>query len=393
MGKMDHKNLFDLQQSLRSRPTRRRFLQFSAAALSTLALSNCQTTTSTSTGSEPTSPEASPPTASPSPQASSGTLNLYTWADYSSEDVYKRFTERTGIEVVADTYDSNETMLAKMQAGGGNAYSILYPSDYMVRQMTELGLLTPLDRSRIKGMETLMEKWQSPPYDPDNTHSVPVSWGTTGFIYNTKELSPGPTDWNYLWDNKDKLAGRITLLDDVREVMGATLKSLGYSYNSTDPAELEEAYQKLVELKPAIASFQTFGWEDQLISGDLLLSMTYSVLGNALTADNPDLEYVIPSSGSSVWTDTMVIPKSAPNVDAAYEWINFMLEPENAAFAIEQLKFASPNQAVIDILPKELTSNEKLFVPADTLDKFEGIAPVDEAIEIYDRYWTELKSA
>jgi spermidine/putrescine transport system substrate-binding protein len=392
MGKIDCKNLFDLQQSLRSRPTRRRFLQFSAAALSTLALSNCQNTTSTSTSTELTSPEASPSPPSGSPQAS-GPLNLYTWADYSSEDVYKRFTEKTGIAVVADTYDSNETMLAKMQAGGGNAYSILYPSDYMVKQMIELGLLTPIDRSQIKGMETLMEKWQSPPYDPDNTHSVPISWGTTGFIYNKQELSPGPTDWDYLWDNQDKLSGRITLLDDVREVIGASLKSLGYSYNSTDPAELEEAYQKLLELKPAIASFQTYGWEDQLISGDLLLSMTYSVLGNALSADNPDLEYVIPNSGSSVWTDTMVVPKSAPNVDAAYEWINFMLEPENAAFAIEQLKFASPNQAVVDILPTELTSNEKLFVPTETLNKFEGIAPVDEATEMYDRYWTELKSA
>lgn len=366
------------------RPTRRRFLQFSAAALSAIALSNCSRLATEGTAS---------PAASRSAAGSNQPLHLYTWADYSSNEVYKRFTEKTGIKVIVEVYDSNETMLAKLQAGGGKQFSILYPSDYMVKQMIELKMLSTLDHSRLQGLDQLLDKWQSPPYDPDNTHSVPVSWGTTGLIYNTKVLNPGPKDWTDLWQYKDELHRKITLLDDVREVMGATLKSLGYSYNSTDPKQLEDAYTKLKELKPAIASFQSFGWQDRLISGDLVLSMTYSLLGNALVLDHPELNYVIPSSGTSVWTDTLVIPATAPNPDAAYAWINFLLEPENSAFAVEQLKFASPNKATLKLLPKELTDNTNLFPTADTLAKCEGIASVKTAIDLYDRYWTQLKSA
>lgn len=366
--------------------TRRRFLQFSAAAASSIALANCQQNRSQESASSEQS-------ATSAPASNSEPLHIYTWADYSNEDVYKRFTEKTGIQVIADVYDSNETLLAKMQAGGGNQYSILYPSDYMVKQMIELKLLSAIDSSRLTGMEQLLDKWKSPPYDPNNAHSVPVSWGTTGFIYNKKILTTPPTDWNSLWEQREALSGKMTLLDDVREVMGATLKSLGYSYNSTNPQELEAAYNKLQELKPAIQSFQSFGWEDPLVAGDLVLSMTYSILGNALAADNPDLDYVIPASGTSVWTDTMVIPTSAPNAEAAYAWMNFMLEPENAAFAVEKLNFATPNKATIDRLPADLTKNTELFPTAEMLAKCEGIAPAGEATDLYDRYWTQLKSS
>lgn len=371
-----------------SHPTRRRFLQFSAAALSSIALANCQRSTSDPS----TSPAASTEGGSGDATAS-GPLYIYTWADYSNPEVYKRFTDKTGIEVVADVYDSNEVMLAKMQAGGGEQYSILYPSDYMVRQMIELEVLAEIDKSRIQGYENLRDKWQDPPYDPGNTFSVPVSWGTTGFIYRNDLLDASPDDWEYLWDNKEQLSRKMTLLDDPRETLGGVLKSLGYSYNSTDEREIQAAYEKLRELKPDVRAFESFGWEDRLIAGDLVLCMTYSILGNALALDNPNLTYVIPQSGTSVWTDTMVIPKTAPNVDAAYAWINFMMEPENAAFAVEQLKFATPNKLAFEQLPDELKSNDKLFPTEEMLAKCEGIAPVGAATDVYDRLWTELKSA
>ncbi|MBD2258514.1 spermidine/putrescine ABC transporter substrate-binding protein [Pseudanabaena sp. FACHB-2040] len=366
-------------------PSRRRFLHFSAAAISTVALANCQRQ------------QAGAPEAEADSQASSaGTdepLYIYTWADYSDEEVYQRFTERTGIQVVADVYDSNETMLAKMQAGGGKQYSVLYPSDYMVQQMLELNLLSEVDKSQLTGLDNLRDRWQSPPYDPDNQHSIPVSWGTTGLIYDTTVINPGPTDLDYLWDNQSRLSGRITLLEDVRETMGAVLKSLGYSYNATDPQQIEAAYNRLRELKPAIAAFQSFGWEDRLVAGDLLMSMTYSIVGNALPVDNPNLRYIIPEGGSSVWTDTMVIPQGAPNPTAAYAWINFMMEPENAAFAVEKLRFATPNESAFSLLSNEVKESETLFPSDDVLAKCESIAPLDEATtELYDKYWTELAS-
>lgn len=371
-----------------SRTTRRRFLQFSAAAVSGVALSNCGRNPSDSGAA----PNASPAADSSPASTASGPLHIYTWADYSSPELYKRFQEKTGIEVIADVYDGNEVMLAKMQAGGGSQYSVLYPSDYMVRQMIELELLTKLDQSRLPGLASLRDRWQDPLYDPKNVHSVPVSWGTTGFIYNSNVLNPGPEDWDYFWENKDKLARKMTLLDDPRETMGAVLKSLGYSYNSTNPAELQEAYQKLRELKPAVRAFESFGWEDRLIAGDLVLCMTYSILGNALPADHPELKYVIPKSGTSVWTDTMVIPTTAPNVDAAYEWMNFMLDPETAAFASSELKFATPNQKAFDLLPAELQSNTNLYPDDAMMATFEGIKDLGPDNEQYDKLWTQLKA-
>ncbi|NJL87653.1 MAG: spermidine/putrescine ABC transporter substrate-binding protein [Leptolyngbyaceae cyanobacterium SM1_1_3] len=352
-----------------------------------VALSNCRGGVSdVQSGSQ--AADSSSPTSS-----GSGTLNIYTWADYTDDELIQQFTDATGIEVSVDVYDSNETMLAKLQAGGGDTYSVIYPSDYMVTQMVELGLLTKLDQSQLSGLETMQEKWKNPVYDENNTHSVPFVWGTTGLIYNSAALSEAPEDWDYLWNNKDKLSRRITLLEDVRETLGAVLKSLGYSYNSTDPAELEAAYQKLLELKPALASFKSFGWQDELLGGDVLVSMVYSVEGVPVSQEDTDFKYVIPSSGSSVWTDTMVIPAAAPNAEAAYQWINFNLQPEVAASMAERLYLASPNEAVLDLLPEAILSDPSLFPSEELLARCEGIAPLGEVSALYDEYWTKVTSA
>ncbi|MBD2113649.1 MULTISPECIES: ABC transporter substrate-binding protein [Cyanophyceae] len=370
----------------RSRPyhfSRRRFLQFSTATVSSLALANCR-----QSGTNTSDPDGAPTDGTNKP------LYIYTWSDYVDGEVYDRFTQATGIPIEVQTYDSNETMLAKIQAGGGQQFSILYPSDYMVQQMIELGLLATLDHSKLTGLEDLRGPWQNPTYDPNNAHSIPLSWGTTGLIYDTTKLSPPPADWAYLWERQDALTGRLTLLDDVRETLGATLASLGYSYNTTDPGQIEAAFKRLQELKPAIAQFSSFGWEDSLIAGDLDLCMTYSHLGNALPAEHPNLRYVIPTSGSSLWTDAIAIPKTAPNPEAAYAWLNFMLEPENAAFAVQKLGFATPSKSAFELLPAELQDSETLFPPESVLANCEGIAPLDTATsDLFDRYWTELTSA
>jgi spermidine/putrescine transport system substrate-binding protein len=359
---------------------RRRFLQTSAAALSGMALSSCGWTLAQ------VRPE-------PAVQGNSDLLYLYTWAGYTDEDLLKNFTAATGVKVIADVFDANETMLNKVQAGGGNAYSIIYPTDYMVRKMQELGLLTQLDRDRLNGLNHLLPQFQNPGYDPGNRHSVPVSWGTTGLIYNSKKLQQPPEDWDYLWQNQQMLSRKMTLINDVREVMGAVLRMLGYSYNSTNPQQLQQAYEKLKALKPAIASFTTDAWKEQLLAGDILLAMCYSADAADAMTENDDLRYVIPRSGTSLWTDTMVIPKFAPNVDAAYAWINFMLQPAVAASVTERLNFGTPNKTAIKELPAKIRDNPSIFAPESILEKSERIAPVGNFSDVYDRYWTQLTSS
>ncbi|WP_066379066.1 polyamine ABC transporter substrate-binding protein [Anabaena sp. CA = ATCC 33047] len=320
-------------------------------------------------------------------------LYIYTWTQYSDQKLLQTFTTQTGLKVLVDVYDSNEVMLAKLLAGGGGTYSLIYPSDYMVQKMVDRNLLIELQHDRLIGLENLFPQFQNPSYDSNNRYSIPFNWGTTGLLYNSEVLPQAPEDWDYLWQNKDILNKRMTLLNDVREVMGAVLRMLGYSYNSQNENEIKQAYEKLTELKPAIAAFDTDAWQNQILAGDLMIAMCYSADAIRVSKENPKLKYVIPRSGSSLWTDTMVILKSAPNIDGAYAWINFMLQPEIAASISQRLKIATPNQAGFELLPNNIKNNVNFFPPDAILEKCERISPLGNFEEVYERYWTQLTSS
>lgn len=371
-------------------PNRRQFLQASLSALSGLALTSCGWTLGvTPTEDTPKESGTRPPT-----PISANQLYIYTWADYTDKELLDTFTAETGIQVIVDIFDSNETMLAKVQAGGGAAYSIIYPSDYMVQRMMQLHLLREIDHSKLQGLENLFEKFQNPDYDPGNRYSLPFTWGTTGLIYNSEKLKQEPEDWDYLWENSQQLWRRVALMNDVRETIGAGLRSLGYSYNSTNPQEINQAYEKLLLIKPSLANFTTDGWRDLILAGDLTVAMGYSFSALEVADENPALKYVVPKSGTSLWTDTMVIPKNAPNLKAAYAWLNFMLRPEVTVPLSERLYFATPNRAAYELLPADLQENPTLFPPEEILNKCEGILPLDpEKEKEYARYWIKLRSS
>jgi spermidine/putrescine transport system substrate-binding protein len=297
------------------------------------------------------------------------------------------------MKVLADLYDSNDVMLAKLQAGGGSSYSIIYPSDYMVQKMVDKDLLTEINHDRLIGLENLFPRFVNPSYDPNNRYSIPFNWGTTGLLYNSEKIKDAPEDWEYLWQNQDKLNKQMTLLNDVREVMGATLRMLGYSYNSQNEQEIQQAYNKLKVLKSAIAAFDTDAWQNQILAGDLLLAMCYSADAVRISKENPKLKYVIPRSGSSLWTDTIVIPKTAPNLAGAYAWINMILQPEVAAQISQRLNVSTPNSAGFEQLPKKIQNNTNLFPSEELLKNCERITPLGKFEEVYERYWTQLTSS
>jgi len=361
--------------------SRRQFLKTSLAALSSTSLAGCGWTLAEVRSDRPQT-------------SNSNELRIYTWSNYIDETLLKEFTAQTGVRVIADTYDSNDVMLATFQAGKGVAYSVVYPSDYAIAKMLDLKLLAALDKSRISGLENILGKFQNSIYDPGNRHHVPVSWGTTGLIYNSEKLNPAPEDWDYLWQNRNTLSRKMTLLSEPREVLGASLRAQGFSYNTTNPTELKKAYEKLADLKPAIATFTTDAWRDQLLAGDLLLAMGYSIDGVLVAQENPNMKYVVPKSGSSLWTDAMVIPKTAPNPEAAYAWINYMLQPAVAAQVTERLFFATPNQAAFDQLSTDLRDNQALFPPDSVVERCENLKPLPQkSEELIEKYWTKLTSS
>ncbi|WP_103666586.1 PotD/PotF family extracellular solute-binding protein [Pseudanabaena sp. BC1403] len=323
------------------------------------------------------------------------TLYIYGWATYvNNKEILEGFTKETGIKVEGDAYASNEVMLSKLESSGGRSgYSIIYPSDYMVAQMREQKLLAPLDKKLLPNLNNIAGKYLELPHDRGAVFSIPVSLGTTGLAYNVKAIKSvigeEPTDWNYLWEHKSKLL--ITLLDDVREVMGMGLHTLGNSYNTKEPVKIESAFQKLRELMPAITNFTTDAWKDSLSSGDLMICMAFSGDAISLARQDPNIKYILPSSGTSIWTDTIAIPRGASNVKGAHAWINYVMRPDIAAKISDANSFGTTNKLAISMIPDDLKAIKSLEPSEDMISKSGRIAKLDaEVLQIYEGFWTRL---
>jgi len=338
--------------------------------------------------------------------AGGNAVNIYSWADYLHPDTIPQFEKRTGARVVYDTFASNESLLAKLQAGASD-YDIVVPTGYMLRHLVKLNLLQELDHNKIPNLKNIMKRFQNPSHDPGLKYSVPYTWGTTGIGYNTAILqrvhpptsnefvfSPSalyktPADWDVFWD--ESMAGRITLLDDSRETIGFALKRRGFSYNTTDEALIRMATNDLKEQKPLTMCYSSDQVITQLVSGDCWLALVYS--GDAYQArrENPDIAYAIPVSGCSIWMDSLCIPKSAPHPERAYEWINFILEPEVGAAIANFTRYATPNALAMPLIKEELRNDRVLYPNENVLARCEQIGDVGNAVFAYDRMWTELK--
>lgn len=328
------------------------------------------------------------------PGKSGGDLHVFTWESYVDSQLLTEFQKRHGTKALSDVYDGNETMVAKLQAGQASNYSIVYPSEYFLKKMVDEGLLREIDDTALVGLEGLLPTLADKGFIDGKRYSVPATWGTSGLIYNSEKIPGGLSDWSDLWTQKDKLNRRITLLNDPREVLGVGLYALGLKLRDQgDPAQIQRAYEKLLELKKSIAAFDTDAWRDRMLSGDVWVSHVYSTDAADVIKENPKFRYIIPRSGAVLWVDTMAIPVSAPNLDAAYDWINDMLQGEVVAGLNDRLSFAPAIVPAIEKLSSEVRQNPVLFPGAEELGRCETMPPISAAAEkAIDSYWTKLLS-
>jgi spermidine/putrescine-binding protein len=349
-------------------------------------------------GSEPTGSEApTGPSVSCEPSEVDGELVLYNWTEYIDPELVDKFSEEFGVDVIEDFYPSNEEMLARVQ-GGGSGFDVVVPSDYMVGIMIEQGLVARLDKSAIPNAENIAEDFTSPPFDPELAYSMPYQWGTTGLGLSLADTGeePKPT-WGWIFDQDmgEGLDGRISMLDDPREAMAAALSYLGYSINSTDEGELQQAADLIAETTDRIAAFDSDQFEDLLISGETAVAHGYSgdfFLGFDENDAWDDYAYVIPEEGAVRWVDTMAVLADAPHPCTAHAFINFILDAENGAQLTNWNFYGSPNEAAEEFIDAEILEDPAIYPPENVLDNLQFLEDTGETETLYTDLFTEAKS-
>jgi spermidine/putrescine transport system permease protein len=322
-------------------------------------------------------------------EANRRTLSVYIWSNYLSDKIVKDFSERYDVDVHVELYDSNEALLAKLQTGVAN-YDVVVPSDYMVEILSRGGLLEQIDTRRLQNFRNLSPRFVGLPYDPENRYSLPFVWGTTGIGYRADKVGHEITSWSDLWD--PQLRDRIGMLNDVRETFGAALKSLGYSENTTDADEIARAAELLMRQKRLVRTYDSDTFADTLLAGEVWATQGYNGQIAKAAAEDPAIRYVIPREGCTLWVDNMCIPKGTQNPDLAMLFIDYILDGQVGAAVTEETGYSTPNRAAIEYLPPELRDNPIIVPPDSALDRCETFHDLGPVIEVYDRYWTKIKS-
>ncbi|MGB9301677.1 MAG: spermidine/putrescine ABC transporter substrate-binding protein [Anaerolineae bacterium] len=375
---------------------KRIYVLFGIIALLAMVLAACA---APATPTEPPSPsEATPTEGLPLAEELADTLYVFNWAAYMDETLLSQYEEEYGITIVYDTYDSNEDLLAKLQAGA-TGYDVIFPSDYMVSQMIELGLLAPLDFNNIPNFANVADLNKDPAYDPGNVYSVPYFWGTTGIGYDAEAVDPPPDSWAWLFDAATACQyadGGINILDDQREAMGSALKYLGYSVNDADEAHLMEARDILLAAKACWKTFDSSGYIDNLmIPGEIVLTQAWS--GDVFVAaeENEVWTFVMPEEGGVIWQDNICIPATSSGIHkrTGEHFINWVLDAEIAAMNTNFVWYASPNEAAKAYINPEILGDPAIYPDEETMARLEWIEPLPtEVLAIYDRVWTEVKA-
>jgi spermidine/putrescine transport system substrate-binding protein len=317
-------------------------------------------------------------------------LYVYNWSEYMPDSVLKNFTKETGIKVKYSTYDSNEAMYAKIKTIGSSSYDVIVPSTYYVNKMSKENLLVKLDKSKLPNYKNLDKKLLSRPFDPNNDYSIPYVWGSTGISYNANLVSDKIDSWKNLWNPEYK--NSILLNDDMREVFGMALKVLGYSSNSTNPKEIEEAYKKLKELLPNVKMFYSESQKQVYLNEEVKLGMNFNGEGFMANEENEAIKYIYPKEGALLWIDSLVIPKGAKNIDNALAFINYLLKPEVSKVISEEIGYASPNAKTLELLDEKTRNNRMIYPNEEDLVNSELQLDVGEALPVYEKYWEMLKT-
>lgn len=325
-------------------------------------------------------------------QFSGNALNLYNWGDYIDPELITKFQDETGIQVVYNTFDSNEAAYNKVKQGG-TSVDVMIPSDYTISKMVKENMLEPIDKEQVTNFSGIDSIFLKKSFDPENTYSVPYFWGTVGILYNKSKVETAPTSFNDLWDARYK--NDVLLVDGAREIIGMALNSEGHALNSRDLNELNHASAKLKLLAPNIKAVVGDEIKTLMANNEAAMAVIWSGEAASAMEDNDQLDYVIPSEGTNLWFDNMVIPKGAKHIKEAHQFIDFMLNPENAAQNAEYIGYATPVTEAMNIIrdqSEDGTLDERFYPSSEVMEKLEVYDDLgSETLILYNDFFLKFK--
>lgn len=318
---------------------------------------------------------------------------VYSWGDYLDPETLDMFEEETGIHVVLDEFDTNESMYPRI-AEGAIHYDVICPSDYMIQKMIDNGLLQPLDFEKLpNAREFIGEKFfeQSKAFDPENKYSVPYCWGTVGIMYDTSKVEEPVDSWKILWN--EKYRNEILMQNSARDALMVPLKIMGRSLNETDRDVIAQARDMLIAQKPLVQAYVVDEAKDKLISGEAALGVVFSGEALIISLENPDMDFAVPKEGTNFWIDSWVITRDAENVDNAHKFIDFMCRPEIAVINFDYLGYSTPNVAVRELEEDEDYKNSPVAFPdPEVYENQETYVYLgNEMDRFYNRQWMRVK--
>lgn len=317
-------------------------------------------------------------------------LNFMNYGENIGEGVLEEFEEKYGIHVNQEVYDAPEEMYNKISAGASQ-YDVIVSIDYLVQRMISEGRLEKIDFNNVPNMEKIEEDHLGKTFDPDNEYSVPYMSGTIGICYNTDYVTEPVDSWTALWDTKYNK--NVVLLDGVRDSLGATLKMLGYSLNTTNQDEINEARDKLIELKQngnllAIGSDDN---TDKMARGEAALSILWSGEGLNLEAEHDNIKFVVPKEGANFWIDSLCIPKGTKNKENAEKFINFLCEKDPSFKTAEDIGYTTPQKEAREEQDDTIKNNPNAYMPPEILEKCESYEYLGDKLKLYEQAWTDFK--
>ena len=321
-------------------------------------------------------------------------LVISNWDGYMPKDMAERFKAETGIDLEVAVHATNEEIMGKVTASGGQGFDVLFVSSPFAEALNKLGLLAPIDPAKIPNLANLYTEATQLKHDPGNTFSVPYAWGTTGLCYRSDLVKTEPVSWNDLLNPPDGIKGKVTMLSTDRWLMAAGFLANGLSVNTTEQASLDKVRDQLIETKRQLLAYDDTTFYSKLISGEASLVHAWDGWCNYGIAENKNIKYVIPKEGSDLWVDTIVVTKASKNPEAAHKFIDFVLNADNGKWVVENIMYKTPNKAGMETVDKAMLEKypNMAMPPADLL-RFEQLRDLGEGMKAFSKTVSEIMAS